>query len=453
MNEAVFNLLCPFQLEWLRDESPLSIAQKSRRIGWTWVQALRAVLDAIEGRHNYYHSSADLTASIEFIEYCAEWAGVAKAVAEVTDETEVIDDEMITMRVMRFASGKKIVAGSSNPTFFRSKGGAVGLDEFAFHPRGRELYKAAHATAMFWGYPMRLWSTHNGEDSYFNTLIRQAGKGELKARVHTVTILDAVEQGIVERIIMRKKKLDHVPAVDTGARKAWLEDLRSTCPDEATWSEEYLCQPSDSKRALLAFDLITACEDPGVNLVEEPEQLSGCCYCGYDVGRSHDLSVLWALERVGDVYWTRMVKALKGAKFPQQADLINRTMANPAVKRLSIDKGLIGLQLAEDAQDRWGNRVEGVQLGPAVQGEAAMLVLGSMEDRRIRLPAVASIRAALHKPKRVMVGGNVRMETPRDAAGHCDEFWGLCLARLAAQDQVVMPTQDQVDRAAEWMRS
>jgi phage FluMu gp28-like protein len=48
----------------------------------------------------------------------------------------VIDDEKITTLVMTFANGNKIVAGSSNPKFFRSKGGAAGLDEFAFHRDG-----------------------------------------------------------------------------------------------------------------------------------------------------------------------------------------------------------------------------------------------------------------------------------------------------------------------------
>ncbi len=40
MSNDVFKLLCPYQIAWLRDESPLAIGEKSRRIGWTWTQAL-----------------------------------------------------------------------------------------------------------------------------------------------------------------------------------------------------------------------------------------------------------------------------------------------------------------------------------------------------------------------------------------------------------------------------
>jgi hypothetical protein len=35
--------------------------------------------------------------------------------------------------VLRFENGAKIVAGSSNPKFFRGKGGDADGDEFAFH--------------------------------------------------------------------------------------------------------------------------------------------------------------------------------------------------------------------------------------------------------------------------------------------------------------------------------
>ena len=122
---GAFNLLCPYQLAWLRDPASLAICEKSRRIGWTWTQALAAVLYCAEGKGNYYHSSADMTASVEFIEDCESWAAMVNAVAKVKDAREVIDDEEINTLVMTFANGRKIVAGSSNPKFFRSKGGAV----------------------------------------------------------------------------------------------------------------------------------------------------------------------------------------------------------------------------------------------------------------------------------------------------------------------------------------
>jgi phage FluMu gp28-like protein len=439
MNEAAFQLLCPFQVRWLREPASVAIAEKSRRIGWTWTHALGVVLDRVEGRSNYYHSSADDTASIEFVDYCAEWARMLNAVAEVRDETEVIEDREIHTKVMTFASGRKIVAGSSNPTFLRSKGGAVGLDEFAFHRNGRELVKAAHATALFWGHPLRIWSTHNGEGSYFNGLLKSARQGDLKAAVHRVTIEDAVEQGIVERIVMRKRRLADVPAPDATARREWLDELRATCPDEDTWNEEYLCRPSSGQNALLSYELIQGCEAANLRLLSTAD-LEGECYAGFDVGRHRDLSALWVLQRVGDVYWTRVLRTFERVTFTAQEDAINLLMANRAVKRLCIDATGMGEMLAERATQRWGRyRAEGVKFSAPVKSELAMPLLRLFQDRLVRVPADPAVREDLHKVRKIVTAANnLRLDADRDGDGHADRFWALALAYHAA-DAIKLP--------------
>src|SRR4029078_3386654 len=137
------------------------------------------------------------------------------------------------------------VAGSSNPKFFRGKGGDADADEFAFHADQRGLFKAMHATAMVWGHQLRLWgaskgrawvwghrvgwgSTQKGEGSFFNRMcaaaLRQENPeassqkpvGNATGIEHfRVSILDAVEQGIVDRI-------KGISAPDPVARREWL---------------------------------------------------------------------------------------------------------------------------------------------------------------------------------------------------------------------------------------
>jgi phage FluMu gp28-like protein len=437
VNTSPFNLLCDYQLRWLRDRAPLAIGEKSRRIGWTWTQALGAVLDRVEGGSNYYHSSADMTASEEFIDNCSEWAGMVNAVATVSDGEEVVQDEKITTRVMSFANGTKIVAGSSNPKFFRSKGGAAGLDEFAFHRDGRELYKAAHATAMFWGYPLRIWSTHNGPGSYFNALINQAKASKLKASLHKVTVLDAVEQGIVERIDMRTKKLDHVPAPDAKRRQDWLDELRSTCPDEDTWNEEYMCVPSTDATSLLSYELIRACEVPNLQLfdVMSLPREGGPIYAGFDVGRKRDLSSLWANEQLGDVHWTRIQRVFDRVNFTSQEGALNMLLANPRVIRLCIDATGIGLQMSERLQDRWGKyRVEAVNFSAPVKSELAMPLRRLFEDKLSRIPMDDAVREDLHSIRKIVTASNnVRLDADRSSTdGHADRFWSLALAYHAS---------------------
>jgi phage FluMu gp28-like protein len=436
-----FKLLCPYQLNWLRDIAPLAIGEKSRRIGWTWTQALGAVLDRVEGRSNYYHSSADRTASVEFIDDCRGWAEVVNAVAAVTEETQVIDDEEISMQVMTFNNGRKIVAGTSNPKFFRSKGGAAGLDEFAFHRDGRELFKAAHATAMFWGYPLRIWSTHNGPGSYFNSLIKAAKEtsGQFKASLHKVTVIDAVEQGIVERIDMRKKRLEDVPAPDAKRRQEWLDELRATCPDEDTWNEEYMCIPSTDASSLLSYDLIGACEVSNLELFDVlslPTE-GPPIYAGFDVGRKRDLSSLWGLEKNADVFWTRLARVMSQMNFSAQEGVLNVLLGNRRVKRLCIDSTGIGMQMAERLQQRWGRyRVEAVNFTAAVKSELAMPLRRLFEDKLVRVPANDAVREDLHSIRKIVTAANnVRLDADRsDTDGHGDRFWSLALAYHAADD-------------------
>lgn len=445
-----FNLLCPYQIAWLRDTAPLAIGEKSRRIGWTWTQALGVVL-MLAGRPaepkplTYWHSSADLTASGEFIRDCSEWAGMTQAVAQASDGPEIIDEtDGISAFVLRFANGTKVVAGSSNPKFFRSKGGPAGLDEFAFHRDGRELYKAAHATAMFWGHPLRVWSTHNGPGSYFNKLLTDARDGSLKASVHRVTVLDAVEQGIVERIDMRRLKLHAPPAPDAKRRQEWLDELRSTCPDEDTWNEEYMCVPSTDAASLLSYDLLAAGEVANLQLfdVTSPKiGTGGPLYAGFDVGRKRDLSVLWVLEKVGDVFWTRICRPFDRVNFTAQEGAINTLLQHREVRRVCIDSTGIGMQFAEQLQRRHGSyRVEGVNFSAPVKSELAMPLRRLFEDRLVRIPKDDRIREDLHSiRKTVTAAGNVRLDVDRsDTDGHADRFWALALAYHAA-DQSSQP--------------
>jgi phage FluMu gp28-like protein len=426
----------PYQQAWLNEPAPLAMGRKSRRVGWTYVSSYRAVERRVKGLCNLYFSSADLTSAREFIDYCKTWCEVFNAAAAESTETEVIADSELTSLVLTFGNGKKIVAGSSNPKFFRSKGGDADLDEFAFHRDGRELYKAAHATALFWRYQLRIWSTANGEGCYYNQLLKAQEAGTIKASVHTVTILDAVDQGLAEKVLKLKAR-------DDKARQEFIDELHATCPDEDTWNQEYMCKPSTDATSLLSYDLIRSCEaspataaDPdGLTIFQSPEQLpsDGTMYAGYDVGRQRDLSVLWVIRKVGDVFRTVMLRELSKVDYTAQEGLLNVLLANRAIKRLCIDGTGIGDMLAERSRQKWGGRVENIHFTSAVKEELAMPLVRLFQDRLVRIPAVDAVREDLHKIRKIVTASNnVRFDAERDAGGHADRFWALALAYHAA---------------------
>lgn len=421
-----FDLFLPYQQAWIRCASSLGIAEKARRIGWTYASAYRAVQRRLHCGTDLFYTSADLSAAREFIEECLRWARAFDTVA--TDlGTQVIDErDGIAAFVIRFNNGARIVAGSSNPKFFRGKGGDADADEFAFHETPRELFKAMHATALVWGHELRLWSTHNGEGSFFHRMIRDDEPGAAGRRAQfRVTILDAVAQGLVERI----KGLE---APDETARRDWLETLRASCPDEDAWREEYLCEPSSEQSALLSYDLICACEasDPAKADLRTPNPV----FAGFDVGRKRDRSVLWLVEQVGDVYHTREIRVFDNMPFSEQETHLHRALQNPSLRRLCIDSTGIGAMLAERLKQRWRYRIEAVHFTPQVKSDLAMPLVRLFQDRLIRVPADADIREDLHKVRKTVTSaGNVRFDAARDERGHADRFWALALACHAAE--------------------
>lgn len=198
------DLLLPYQKAWVEDASPLKIAEKSRRTGLTWAEAADAVLCASSSKQaqgsNHFYIGSNKEMAIEFIDACAMWArAFDKACGEI--EEEVFEDEnkdILTFNI-RFASGFKIQALSSNPSNLRGRQGNVTIDEAAFHDRLAEVLKAAMALTM-WGAKVRIISTHNGWDSLFNELIQDSRAGKKRYSVHRITLDDACAAGLYQRI-------------------------------------------------------------------------------------------------------------------------------------------------------------------------------------------------------------------------------------------------------------
>ena len=142
-------------MRWLEDNSKVKIWEKSRRIGATYVQSYEDVRDCVYKRvPAVWFSSADESAAREYIDYCEQWAKLFDTATKSYGEVIIDVEKDIKAYVIEFKNGCKINALSSNPKGFRSKGGKVVLDEFAFHKNAMELWKAARP-CITWGYPLR----------------------------------------------------------------------------------------------------------------------------------------------------------------------------------------------------------------------------------------------------------------------------------------------------------
>lgn len=429
MNENKYFL--PYQRRWLADESKVKVWEKSRRIGATYVQSYEDVRDVLSKKIDVWFSSADESAAREYIIYCEKWTRLYHAAAQYLGEVVIDSEKDIKAFVIEFASGKRISALSSSPKRFRSKGGKVVLDEFAWHEDQEGMWSAARPV-ITWGFPLRILSTHNGKSCRYYRFVDAVKKGKLKWSLHTTTLQTAVEEGLVDKITGRETTADE--------RAAWIKEQRDSCFDENTWLQEYCCVPVDEATAFLTYELITRCERDG--LLTTLDQVMGDFYVGMDIARRKHLSVIWGIERLGHVLFTRIYKVLERMPFRLQREALFEVLSHKTMRRACIDATGIGMQLAEEAQERFGRyRVEPVTFTGPVKEDLAHTMLPYFEDVAVYVPDELAVREDLHSVRKIVTAsGNVRFDVGKtDEEGHADRFWALALAIHAAADKTSGP--------------
>jgi phage FluMu gp28-like protein len=126
----------PYQQTWYADGAKVRICEKSRRIGITWAEAARQVLLAARSRssggRDCYYLSTSAKLGKEYIQTCSDWAkhlGLASSSLGV----QMVEKNGFQSEEIKFTSGFRIQALTSNPESLRGKGGDVVVDEAAHH--------------------------------------------------------------------------------------------------------------------------------------------------------------------------------------------------------------------------------------------------------------------------------------------------------------------------------
>lgn len=421
----------PYQKRYIIDTSRYKIVEKSRRIGMTYAESYdNTAFCALNKGQKVWFSSADLSASEEFIDYIEYWARVLSVGAKKVGEVIIDSDDDVTAHRVRFASGSEVNAISSNPSKFRSKGGRVILDEFAHHKNAEKLFAAAKPS-MMWGSEMRIISTHNGDQSYFNFLLNEVKKGVEgsmhKWALHRTTLEEAIEQGLVDKILKRSATPEDI--------EEFKQDCFSGMTQEAI-NEEYFCIPrSDSSSHLLSYELLNPIEREDILSDIFETKIEGNLYIGFDVARRKHFSVIWVLEQLGEILYTRKLYEMRNMSFENQREILYGVLEHPQLRRCCIDASGLGMQIAEEAQKRFGTfKVEPVAFTNAVKEDLATHTYVMVEGRKVLIPRDKIIRDDLYSVRAVTTSaGNVRYEAEETEHGHADRFWALALALHSAK--------------------
>ncbi|MBA3997062.1 MAG: hypothetical protein C0466_07815 [Candidatus Accumulibacter sp.] len=425
-------VLLGYQQRWVADQSPLKVAEKSRRIGLTWGEAADNVLiaSASDGS-NVFYISATQDMALEYIEACALWARAYDLAAGEIEEGIFLDDGDKEIKLYKIdfpKSGKRIVALSSRPANLRGKQGVVVIDEAAFAPDLAGLLKAAMAMLM-WGDKVRIISTHNGDENPFNELINDILAGKRGGAVHRITFSDAVADGLFRRVCMRKGK-----PWSQAAEDAWVAEVRKFYGDDAT--EELDVVPAQGGGTYLPLALIEARQAPEVPIVRmrwkaefgllpEPvrsREVAEWCRehlepilaqldrgrphgFGQDFARVGDLTVITALEESASlVNRPVLVAELGNCPYKQQEQILDFIADRlPRLRGGALDANGNGGQIAEHAADRYGHdRIQQIHITEKFYMEQMPRFKAHLEDATLDgLPRDEQCRDDLRAIKKI----------------------------------------------------
>lgn len=427
-----------YQADRLASGSRYNLDNWSRQTGKSDVSALDGNLLAVETGVGVMNLSASLDQTKELMLKNAIYAEALHGVSgeiqrEVMsgglDQVLYIDSDglKITQTVITLPGGQRLVGRPANPRTARGFSLHVKLDEFGMHVDPDEIWAAAFPSITS-NPRLRLdvMSTPGlRSDDKFADLCKAAERGENDFVYRKVTIHDAIADGL----------------------RADADELKRNLRDADRWRREYLCEFVDEAAAFLTYDLIRAVEHEAIRCALPADSATwdarslgwtpeaGDLYLGIDIGRRHDLTVLWLLQMLGDVAWTRALIELRRTPFREQIEVAARLLSTLPMRRCCVDASGLGMQMAEELGHRFGSTVEQVTFTAEVKQAMAEQLRPRFEDRLIRIPVGAEIREDLHSVRKtVTAAGNVRYVGERTADGHADRFWALALANHAASD-------------------
>lgn len=419
--------LQPYQRAAVLDESSYTWHNWSRQIGKSFAAMLRADLRLIgigpglrpRVPRDQIVISASERQSAEAMEKARQFLKAMSVAFEGGEGYELVDGTKYKRLEIRVPGGRKMIGLPASAATSVGFCGDVVFDEFAKHRDNRTIWRDLFPTIS--SIPdgcIDIWSTPEGKQDMFYQL-----RDNDEFSHATVTIEEAVRQGL----------------------KRNIEKLRRAYDDEDFWRSQFMCEFIDEATAFLTLEMITALEDDSLrDVIRTDEELErffyeftpeGRLFAGYDVGRHHDLAVIWLWEELYDTLFTRAVIVMDRVRFRRQQEIWYRTLRLPNMRRGAIDAHGMGETLGEASVEDFGDLVLPVKFTQQLKSTIAHYVRTRAEDRRMRIPSDMKIRNAWHSiRKTVTSAGNILFNGERNKDGHADEFWAAGLGVFAAHE-------------------
>lgn len=417
--------LFQFQRDIVTDPARFKILNCARQCGKSTIFAFEAAMDCAA------HGGTEWVALSRGERQVKVWMRKARRFAEtwaafcgaVTGEALTLD---CSAEQIVFSNGSRITGIPANADTARGYSANLILDEFAYHEHADEIWAAVFpfiSNEISEKFKLRIGSTVSGQNNKFWELFSRPSS-ETGFRKWRVTVHDAVADGM---------------PIDVAA-------LRRAISDADIWKQEYECIPVEGTTTLISRELIAAAQSKEAAR-ETPfsafDERGRAFFAGVDIGRKHDLTVVWIVERVGSRERSRLVTRavieLRHADFETQQRLILGIAARRSLAQICVDATGIGAQLAETAHKRFPAKVEECTFSAPFKREIYLDMQAAFQAGTILIPqdgendSGGSIAEDIHAVQRVYTsGGNLLFYAPTNDDGHSDRASALALAIRAA---------------------
>jgi phage FluMu gp28-like protein len=403
-----YDLLLPYQREWVLDDSRFKIWLKSRQIGGSLACAFEVVADAIHHGSDWIILSAGERQALEFMEKVHRVARIfGQAVSHETGNPFVPE---IKASQIRFPNGARILALPANASTARGYSANLVLDEFAFHENPEEIWRAVYpiiTNPLRGQLKLRVISTPAGMNNKFYELWNDAPD----FKRHKTSVYDAVDQGLGLNI----------------------EELKANLADPDGWAQEFECQFMEHAAQVFPISLIRSAEDSAASFGPWNTRTPNPLFVGIDIGRRKDLTVAWTLERVAGVLITREITVLENTPYPEQEVILADRVAH--ARYVAIDSTGIGGPVSEHLAKRLGDyKLEAVNFTNDRKRELFGRAKKAFQSQKVRIPNSQKLRDDLGSIQRIVTPqGLVKFIAARTRDGHADRATALALALHAAE--------------------
>jgi len=422
-----------FQQEFLADSIlcnpnyPNRIVNKGRGVGLTALVAGELVIAATAMKKIKIPitSISAKTANV-LVDWCIELTDSSNDLSTDTHKyTRIKRDERISS-IVKFTNGSQIIpiSGGSPESIRSLRAPILVLDEFAFNEYQREILTAGERCVSEGG-QITIISTPRTTDVINDEFWRiwiKADDLQYKRYEFPIFPRDKVD---VNRSLLEQNLTPIAPWID-------METLeRDRRRDALMFSRENLCLPMDESVAFLAWQLIVqSCILPytrkGIlNTENDP------IFCGVDVGREQDLTVIEVFQKNDNVYNQIDEIIMKGRPIPDQVKRIGKLHEQYNFEVVNVDKTGIGLGLYDYCRKEIGGRVKGIHFNRDIKTNIATNMRNLMQDGKMYFFKYDDIMDDLHSVP------YDTLDAPRDKNGHADRFWACCLAVMKPKSRII----------------